>query len=43
MQQGEAKAKRLLAKNFLDIGVPIDDVVKATGLAEDEILAMVQE
>ena len=43
MQEGESKAKRLLAKNFLALGVPMDDVVKATGLTEDEILNISQE
>ena len=42
-EQGLAEARRLLAKNFLALGVPMSDVVKATGLSEDEVTALAKE
>ena len=42
-EQGLAEARRLFAKNFLALGVPMSDVVKATGLSEDEVLALTKE
>ena len=43
MLQGDANARRLIAKNFLALGVPIGDVVKATGLTEDEVRTLAAE
>ena len=42
-EEGRGEEKRLLAKNFLDLGVPMPDVVKATGLTEDEVLALARK
>ena len=39
-EQGLAEARRLFAKNFLALGVPMSDVVKATGLSEEEVMKL---
>ncbi len=37
MAQGEKKAKLETARNLLKLGVPMETVVQATGLSEDEL------
>ena len=41
VQQGKEKALLQTARNLLELGLPLADVVKATGLSEEEILAHV--
>ncbi len=41
MQQGKEEALIQTARNFLNLGVSLADVAKATGLSEEEILAHV--
>ena len=36
-EKGEKKAKLETARNFLKLGVPIDTVMQATGLSEEEL------
>ncbi len=41
MQQGKEEVLLQTARNFLNLGVSLADVAKATGLSEEEILAHV--
>ena len=41
VQQGKEEALFQTARNFLDLGISLADVAKATGLSEEEILAYV--
>ena len=41
VRQGKEEALFQTARNFLDLGVSLADVAKATGLSEEEILAHV--
>ena len=36
-EKGEKKAKLETARNFLKLGVPMETVVKATGIPEEEL------
>jgi predicted transposase/invertase (TIGR01784 family) len=38
MQKGREEALFQIAKNFLELGIPLADVAKATGLSEEEII-----
>ena len=37
IEEGEKKAKLETARNFLKLGVPMETVVQATGLSEEEL------
>ena len=43
VQQGKEEALLQTARNFLNLGVSLADVAKATGLSEEEILAHIGE
>ena len=38
MQKGREEALFQIAKNFLELGIPLADVAKATGVSEEEII-----
>jgi predicted transposase/invertase (TIGR01784 family) len=38
--EGIAEGIKQTAKNFLKMGIPVADVVKATGLSEEQLLAL---
>ena len=37
MAKGMAKEKAKIAKNLLEIGMPLENIMQVTGLTEDEI------
>lgn len=39
-EQGRAEGKLEIAKNFLAMGIPMDKVVQASGLTEEQIFAL---
>ena len=40
--EGKAEGKFEMVKNFLNVGTPIEFIVKATGWSEDQILKVAQ-
>jgi predicted transposase/invertase (TIGR01784 family) len=39
-KEGEKKGKKEVARNLLKSGVPLDVIVRSTGLSEDEIKSL---
>jgi predicted transposase/invertase (TIGR01784 family) len=42
-EEGEARGRRATAQSLLRLGVPLETILTATGLAKEEILALQQE
>ena len=40
MEKGMEKERKKNAKSFLSLGVPVETIAKATGLSEEQILAL---
>ena len=40
IEQGASNEKKSIAKNLLNIGIPIKDVIKATGLSRKQIKSL---
>ena len=40
IKQGSYEANLKTAKNLLDMGLPIENIVRATGLQKDEVLKL---
>ncbi len=41
IEQGASNEKKTITKNLLKIGIPIKDIVKATGLSKSQIRNLV--
>ena len=40
LEEGMEKEKKNIAKNLINLGMPIDTIIKATGLSKKEISKM---
>ena len=40
IKKGASNEKKSIAKNLLEIGIPIKDIIKATGLSEKQIASL---